>query len=213
MNYATFGIVIALFFCAGSLLFGTISENDFHRLNNSVDNAFFAPSPGKMFEVARNSRQVTPLCTYANVEDAVLRDDTQYKRYTNTLGRNVPVAKVMAVFMSEMILDPVYQIEIAFYAEGLKLNYAGGPDASCETRAQIAIESRNSIVCVVDNVLRLPGSDEIVGVRFKPFGFAPSGSDSFPVCPLEPPADTWWKIRRQLISVQVLPRAQAEANL
>jgi hypothetical protein len=108
------------------------------------------------------------------------------------------------VLLSTFVDEKNWQLQVALdwkvYAEGLAVDFRGEIDPGCEIAAQRA-HSRESVVCIVDSVLREPGSDDIVAVRFKPYGFTPAGAETFPRCPLTLPNDFVWQIKRSFISV------------
>ena len=178
-----------------------LTKNDIHRLNNSVANSFFKPAPGKMFEVIDGT--ATPLCSFDNANGAINRDETRHERYTNYLGRNLPVAPLLKFITPTEMPAQQVQLDWAAFSEGLTAGFEAHIDADCEQNAQEAY-NRGSVVCVVDNVLRRPETNEIVGVRFKPHAFIPEGGQAEQLCPLKSPEDTFWKIRKPFISITVV---------
>jgi hypothetical protein len=108
------------------------------------------------------------------------------------------------MLLSTFIDEENWQLQVALdwtvYVEGLAVDFIAEIDPGCEVAAQRA-HSRESIVCIVDSVLREPGSDDIVAVRFKPYGFTPAGAQTYPRCPLTLPTDFVWRIKRSFISV------------
>ncbi len=92
------------------------------------------------------------------------------------------------------------QLDWYAYAEALKDEFQATIGPSCETKAQQAYR-RDSVVCVVEEVVRSAETRQIVAVRFNPWGFTPQGVDHFPRCPVMLPTDVFWPIRRPFISV------------
>lgn len=197
----THGFIAALVLAGVSVTLGSVNENDVHRMNRSVSNNFFSPVPGKLFEVSNGTS--TPLCSFSNAQEAVEQDDPQQKRYTNVLGRSVPVAKLIGYLIPEWEFKPQVELNWDSYAEGLRINYRGVLEEDCEQMAQRAYE-RGSVVCVVDNVFRSSDDQSVIAVRFKHFAFAPETATGFPVCPLKTPENPFWTIRRNLISVAIV---------
>jgi hypothetical protein len=198
---AKIGIAAAALACTGSAVFGTVSDNDVHRLTGTVSAVRFSQlAPGMMFEVVERTGSVTPICRYVNAAEAVRRDNPRHDVYYNMLGRNFPVPKLLGTIIEIDGWDLQVALDWTAYAEGLSVGFRGEIDRGCEQAAQSA-HRRESVVCIVDSVLRTPGDDEIVAVRFKPYGFTPEDADDFPLCPLTLEEDVFWLIRRPFISV------------
>lgn len=200
IQLALAAIAVGFTVTAASAVIGTVSDSDVHRLNSSVSaGPFFLPVPGKMFEVATDLDIATPICRFSNADSGIERDQPRHVVYYNALGRNLPVASLLGLIVD--LEDYRLQVELDWnsYVEALAHNFEGQIDDACEMRAQRAYR-RGSIVCIVDGVLRDPGTDEIVGVRFKPFAFTPEAVDTYPRCPLRLPEDVFWQIRRAFIS-------------
>ena len=199
---AKLGLALATLVLTIAVAFGTVSENDVHRLNQTVSaDGFFKPEPGTMFEVIDG--KATPVCRYANAHEGIGRQDARDDLYYNALGRNIPVASLVGLLLAEKDFDLQVEISRSAYTEGLVAEFRGGIDASCESKAQRAYQ-REAVVCVVDAVLRSPADDAVLAVRFKPFAFTPAGVNVYPRCPLKVHADMFWNIRRTFISVAKL---------
>lgn len=196
---AKIGLGFATVVVSGAVLFGTVSDNDIHRKNGTLAaSAFFNPGPGAFYEVIDGA--ATPLCGFANAADGIDRQIQRDEVYYNTLGRNIPVAPLIGLLLAEDNFNLQVSVTRSVYAEGLKHRFRGTITDDCETDAQLAYR-RQSVVCIVDTVMRSPVDDSVIAVKFKPFAFTPNGVESYPRCPLKPGADVFWSIRSNFISV------------
>ena len=198
---AKIGVAAAALACTASAVFGTVSDNDVHRLTGTLSAVSFSQlAPGMMFEVVSGTGTVAPICRYVNAAEGVRRDNPRHDVYYNTLGRNFPVPTLIGSFVKLEGWKLQVSLDWTAYAEGLDVGFRGEIDRACETAALRAWQ-RDNVVCVVDSVLRTPDDNEIVAVRFKPYGFTPAGAERFPLCPLKLQDDLFWTIRRSFISV------------
>lgn len=195
------GIAAAALACTASAVFGTVSDNDILRLTGAVSAVPFTQlAPGMMFEVAQGTESVTPICRFANTDSGVRRDQPRHDTYYNALGRSLPVPTILSSFVDTDSWKLQVALDWNVYAEGLAVDFRGDIDPGCETAAQHA-HSRASVVCIVHSVLREPRTNEIVAVKFKPYGFTPDGVEIYPLCPLKLSGDLVWWIKRSFISV------------
>ncbi len=187
--------------CAVSAIFGTVSDNDIRRLTGTVSPVpFWRLAPGMMFEVVDGTDRAMPICRFANAADGIQREDPRHDVYYNALGRNFPVPTLLGQIVKLNGWTMQVSLDWTAYAEGLDAGFRGEVDHNCETAAQRAYKRQN-VVCIVDSVLRKPDDNEIVAVRFKPYGFTPANAETFPLCPLRLRDDLFWEIRRTFISV------------
>ena len=209
-SLAKIGLGAAAVISTVAVAFGTISHSDVYRMDRTVSaQAFTDPKPGELIEVVDG--MASAICQYEHVDQGVKRGQPRHLRYYNALGQNIPVASLIAALLPDADFELQVEIYRNSYIEGLVATFNGQPNDECEAKAQMAY-ARNSVVCVVDAVVRAPVTNEILAVRFKPFAFTPEGVTHYARCPMHLPTDVFWEIRETFISVSSIAKGPLSAS-